>query len=163
MKVQRITTTGGDYLVIDNQPLGAGLFLVALGVVTALASAYFWGREDALAYGMAFTAGVAVLMLVLLIRRMQAVFDRHAGTIEIRRQMLIGPRRVTRLRLDLFERAEVERSESDGTPTYRVVLIVAGDRQPLTIVYDNVNDHAAVARAINDWHRAPLDSHVAPA
>ena len=115
--------------------------------------------------GLGFFAGGLFLLLFLYIfvRRVQVVFHRPEGWVEIRSRSL---RRYDRVRHELveIERAMVQTNNSgDGGPTHRVALVIpegqSRGKHPLTNHYTSGSGADRATKAINAW----LDSASAQA
>lgn len=152
----KITSDTPDLLIVDDRPLFIGIMLtgfilvfVGVGVSIALTG-------ELLGLLFAFLGGgLGLGAFAVFVRRVQVIFHRPDGYVELRRRNLFGGSRV---RHDLREisRAEIEESHSsDNGTTYRVVLVIdAGQsvgRHPVTLAYSNGSGHHRAADAINRW------------
>lgn len=152
----KVTTNTPDLLVIDDRPLfiaimlilfilvfvGIGLFLVSEGVWAGAIFGLVGG-------GLGFTG------YALFVRRVQVVFHRPEGWVEIRRKSVFASQKV-RHALSEISRAEIEASRSsEGTATYRVALVIetgqTAGHHPVTEAYSNGAGHDRCAVAINAW------------
>lgn len=152
----KVTTNSPDLLIIEDRPLfiaialilftlafsGAGLFMIAEGE--------WWGL-----FFMLFGGGMGVLFFGIFVRRVQVVFHRPEGYVEVRRRNVFGARKV---RHDLTEiaRAELQTSRSsDGPDTHRVALVIENGQSagahPITVAYSSGSGHQRCKEAINDW------------
>lgn len=152
----KVTTNSPDLLIIEDRPIfiaialilftlafsGAGLFMIAEGE--------WWGL-----FFMLFGGGMGVLSFGIFVRRVQVVFHRPEGYVEVRRRNVFGAHKV---RHDLTEiaRAELQTNRgSDGPDTYRVVLVIdegqSAGRHPVTRSFSNGSGHQTCMEAINDW------------
>lgn len=161
MKVTRNTS---EQLIIERTPWLLSLLLLAGGMafmgfgLTSLRDRLLQGNaSEAFGFGgiFIFFGLIALGLLIPFARRTQVLFLRGPGTLTLRTRSLLGRREVVH-RLDEVSRAIVqEKRDSDGDRTYRVCLEFdegqSAGTHPLTIVYDNVTDHASVARKINAW------------
>ena len=152
MKIRR---NSPDLLIVEDRPwligiliilfilvfVGAGLFLVIDGEWLGLPFALIGG-------------GLGLGAFWAFVRRVQVVFHRPEGWIEIRRANVFR-RLKNRYDLDGVERAVVQTSRSDNSDVYRVALIIeAGGvtgTKPLTLAYSNIGDHRGIADTINAW------------
>ncbi len=152
MKVIRNTA---DQLIVEERPWLIGVFLIAFVLVftgvglSMIANGEYWG--------IVFLGGAAAAFLFIrvFVRRVQVIFNRPQGWIEIRRRSMS---RQSNIRYDLTEitHAEVETSNSgDGGPTHRIVLIIpkgqSQGRHNLTEYYVSGKGSHKTAKAINDW------------
>lgn len=152
----KITTDTPDLLVVEDRPvlLGIGLIVfilifVGIGIGLMLAGEG-WGIVFALLGG-----GMGLIAFWAFVRRVQVVFHRPQGWVEIRRKNLFGGSQV-RHELANISRAEVETSRSsEGGATYRVVLVIdrgqSVGRHPVTLAYSSGTSHHIVEAQINDW------------
>ena len=108
-------------------------------------------------FGLIFAAaGVFFMPLFLFIfaRRVQVVFYRPDGWMEIRRANILRKSK-SRFDIDEVDRAIVQSTMGDSGRLYRVTLLMktAGieGEKPLTMSYSNVGKHHEVAEAINAW------------
>lgn len=151
----RIKHNDPDLLIVEARPwilgilfAGGALAFFGVGVVKLIALDLT---------GLFYFAGGAFLMLFLYIfvRRVQVVFHRPEGWVEIRQRTLS---RYDRVRHDLaeIERAMVETSHSsDNGPTHRVALVIpegqSKGRHPLTNYYSSGSGADRATKTINDW------------
>jgi hypothetical protein len=151
----KVTTDTAEMLIIDDRPVILGLALIAfilvfVGIGLGLLLSGEWsGLLFALIGG-----GLGFLALWAFVRRVQVVFLRPDGWVELRRKNLFGGSRL-RLALDEIDGAVIEESSSsDGGATYRVALVAHGEsagHHPLTLAYSNVGHPHEVAAKINAW------------
>lgn len=155
----KVTTDTPDLLIVEDRPillaLGLVVFiLVFVGIGLGLTLAGEW-------YGILFAlagGGAGFAAFWGFVRRVQVVFHRPEGYVEIRRRNIFGGSTV-RHRLDEIDHAEIEESRSsDSGPTYRAVLVVArgqsAGRHPVTLAYSSGSGHRRAADAINAWLEA---------
>lgn len=151
----KVTHDDPDLLIVEARPwifglifAGGALAFFGVGVIRLMALDIV---------GLGFIAGGAFLMLFfhLFVRRVQVVFHRPEGWVEIRQRTL---RRYDRVRHDLseIERAMVETSHSgEGGATHRVALVIpegqSRGRHPLTNYYTGGQGAERVTKAINGW------------
>ena len=144
-----------DLLIVEARPWilglifgGGALALFGVGISRLIAL-----DVAALAY---FAGGLfLMLFLYIFVRRVQVVFHRPEGWVEIRQRSLT---RYDRVRHDLaeVERAMVETSNSgDGGPTHRVALVIpegqSKGRHPLTNYYTGGGGAEHATKVINGW------------
>lgn len=152
MKVIRNTP---NQLIVEERPwlIGSLLIiamLVPIGIGLAMLSDGSW-----LGLMVILSAAFPLLFVFIFVRRVQVVFHRSEGWVEIRGQTL---RDQTAVRHDIseIEGASVQsRSTSDGTDTHRIVLHIPEGQSkgihPLTQYYASGRGSHRVADAINDW------------
>lgn len=155
----KIVTDTPDLLIVEDRPvllaLGLIVFIlafVAAGLTIVLAGEW-WGALFAL-----FGGGMGLVAFWAFVRRVQVVFHRPEGYVELRRRNLFGGTRV-RHRLDEIDRAVIEESHSsDSGTTYRVTLVIehgqSAGRHPVTLAYSSGRAHHRAAEAINAWLEA---------
>lgn len=152
----KITTNTPELLIIDYRPIVVAILLSGFALVffsvglSLLADGQWVGTLFAL-----FGAGMGGLFLYQFARRVQVVFHRPEGWVELRRKNLLRHSKV-RHALSEIARAEVEEGPgSDSGATYRVVLVIdhgqSAGRHPVTRVYSSGRGHEKAAKAINDW------------
>lgn len=152
MKVHRNTP---DLLIVEDRPwlfglMLAGFILVFCGIGLSLLFSGDW-------MGLIFFfagGGLGLAAFWAFVRRVQVVFHRPGGWIEIRRANMFR-RMTTRYDLAGVHRALVESTRSDGGTLYRVALVIKtggiSGTKPLTLAYSNTGDPQGVAGAINAW------------
>ncbi|MGB5559221.1 MAG: hypothetical protein WBN04_14565 [Paracoccaceae bacterium] len=144
-----------DLLIVEERPWVLGVILGGGALVL------FWvGMVRLIALELAGFAYIAMglfllLFLYLFVRRVQVVFHRPEGWVEIRQRTLT---RYDRIRHDLaeIERAMVQTSNSgDGGPTHRVALVIpegqSKGKHPLTSYYAGGSGADSATKAINGW------------
>jgi hypothetical protein len=156
----KVTTNTPDLLIVDDRPLFIGIMLILfillfVGVGLGLV---FAGEPLGLVFAL-MGGGLGAGAFIVFVRRVQVVFHRPEGYVEIRRKNAFRARKV-RHALAEIDRAEVESSRtSEGATTYRTVLVIeAGQsvgRHPLTFAYSSGSGHRRVAEAINAWLSGP--------
>lgn len=152
----KVTTHTPDLLIVEDRPVALALALIVFilmfvgaGLVMML-SGLWWGLLFALGGG-----GIGFVAFWAFVRRVQLVFHRPAGWVELRRRNLFGGSRV-RHTLAEIDRAVIEESESseNGT-TYRVALVIdhgqSAGRHPVTLAYSSGDGHHRAAETINTW------------
>jgi hypothetical protein len=159
----RITNNQPDLLIAEERSwqLGAAmiaLIVVFIGVGLSMISIGEWvGLLVAVIGG-----GLGFLAFYVFVQRVQVVFFRPDGWVEIRRRSFGGGTKV-RHRLDEISRAVVESTQSKSGTLYRVALEIdrgeSAGRHSLLDFYTNAGDPHGVAVAINHWlatarHRA---------
>lgn len=152
MKVKKNTD---HTLIVEDAPWFFGLMMVLfILVISSIGLVMLLDGELA---GLIFLGvGVIVLPLIayLFIRRVQVVFYRPEGWVEIRRANLLRQSKA-RYTMNEVKRAVVQSTRSDNNTLYRVALVMekAGvqDTKPLTTSYSNVGKPHASAEAINAW------------
>ncbi|WP_372610587.1 hypothetical protein [Aquicoccus sp.] len=151
----KIKTDTADLLIIDETPwlLGAILIvfiLIFVGVGLGLVLDGVWQGLIFLVVG----GGMGAAAFFLFVRRVQLVFYRPEGWVEIRRANILRHSRV-RHTIDEISRAVVEESAGKSGPLYRVALEIdqgqSAGRHPLSLAFSSIGDHHAIADAINDW------------
>jgi hypothetical protein len=152
MKIRR---NSPDLLIVEDRPWLLGLMIILFILIfcgaglTMLLSGEWLGLLFFLAGG-----GLGFGAFWAFVRRVQVVFYRPEGWVEIRRANIMR-RLATRFDLAGVHRALVETSTSDGKNLHRVALFVekggVTGTKPLTLAYSNVGDHHGVASAINAW------------
>lgn len=144
-------------LIAEERPwiIGSAMIifiLVFTGIgLTAISTGDLWGVAFII-----IGAGLGMAAFWAFVRRVQVVFFRPQGWVEVRRRSLTSANKV-RHALDEVERAAVQTQYSDGSTLYRVELQFSkGQSQgshPLTQHYTNAGNHQDVANAINTWLR----------
>jgi hypothetical protein len=141
-----------DLLVLEDVPwiLGAvfvAVILIPVGIGTAMV---LNGEATGLLVALGGAAFGAIFFAAF-VRRTRLVLDRAAGLAELKRRSVFGLKAWT-WRLDEIDRAWVESSTSDGSTTYRPVLILAsGEHQPITPVYSSGQGAHRATTAITRW------------
>lgn len=153
----RIKKNTGHTLIVEDAPWVFGLMLILMllvfaGIGVGLIASGEWAGAIFLLVGVIVIPGVAFL----LIRRVQVVFYRPEGWVEIRRKTLLGQRQAIRHQIAEVSRAIVQTSRSSkGSTTRRVALVIdegqSAGTHPLTLAYSNVGKPFEAADAINDW------------
>lgn len=152
MKVIRKTP---NQLIVEERPWVIGILLVIamlvpIGIGLAMLFDGAW-----LGLMVVLSAAFPLLFIFIFVRRVQVVFHRSEGWVEIRRQTLRDQTAV-RHELSEIERASVQSSStSDGADTHRIVLHIPKGQSkgihPLTQYYASGSGSHRVADAINDW------------
>lgn len=152
----KVTADTPDLLILDDKPLLIGAMLIVF-ILVFLGAGFMIvmsGEPLGILFGL-FGGGMGLAAFAVFVRRVQVVFHRAEGYVELRRRNLFGGSRV---RHDLSEiaRAEIEESRSnDGGPLWRVVLVIeegqSVGRHPVTLAYSNGRGHQRAADAINRW------------
>lgn len=150
----KITRNIPDQLIIENTPwvlsllLGlGGLLFVAIGLSL---------QVNGIPWGLAFVAASLIPfgLLLAFARRLQILFLRPEREVIIRRRSLLSRSSVTHDLSDVHE-AIVQSSRANNSTTYRVALNLTRGQSagihPLTLSYDNFNDHARTVTTINAW------------
>ncbi len=151
MKVTRDTE---NQLILEERPwlLAVVFCLLMLGSVAIGLNKMFSGDMG----GIWFILGAAFpgLFLFIFVRRVQVVFHRPEGWVEIRRQNL-RTRSTVRHDLSEISGASVQTSHSGDSPTHRVVLHIpkgqSAGEHPLTKYYVSGRGSERAAAAINGW------------
>lgn len=151
----KVTRNTADQLIVEERPWLFGFMLIVFVLVftgvglSMVAAGEFWG------IAFLFGAAIGFLFIRVFVRRVQVIFNRPKGWIEIRRRSMS---RQSNIRYDLTEitHAEVETSNSgDGGATHRVALIIpkgqSQGRHNLTKYYVSGKGSHKTAKAINDW------------
>ena len=145
-----------DRLVIDSRPLWPGLLamtFIMVGFGVGWNMTFENGNPSGVIIGSIFV-GMGALAFWAFVRRNQIIFDRTAGTIEIRRKSINSQTRVVHDLAD-FDRAEVETSSSSDSATHRAVLVLtrgmSAGRHPLTHAYYSGGGAKRIADTINAW------------
>lgn len=151
----KITTDTPQLLIVENRPVVLGAVLIVFILVFLWAGMAMIGSGDWIGLVfIAFGAGSGFLAFWALVRRVQVVFDRATGTVEIRRRGLFSASRV-RHKLTEIDRAVVEESRGTDSTTFRVALVIgtgqSAGHHPLTKSYSNSGAHARIAQRINAW------------
>lgn len=155
----KVTTDTPDLLIVEDRPILLGLMLVLFIFVFVWIGLHlaFSGEPFGPLFALLFTlfgGGAGVAAFVVFVRRVQVVFDRPEGYVEIRRRNALGGGRV-RHALAEIDRAILEKTRSSGSTTWRVALVIEAGQSvghhPLTFVYSNGSGHRRVADAINRW------------
>jgi hypothetical protein len=140
---------------VGDRPWLIGVILIVFaliftGVGLAILSQGEW-------MGLAFLAAgliMAPAFFAIFVRRVQVVFYRPEGWVEIRRKSVFGQRK-NRYRIEDVNAAKVESTTGKNGTLYRVALdmTVAGvsGTKPLTEAYSNIGRPFEVAEAINRW------------
>jgi hypothetical protein len=152
----KVTTNTPDLLIVDDKPLFLGIMLIffILVFVGAGVMIVMSGEPLGILFGL-FGGGLGLAAFAVFVRRVQVVFHRPEGYVEVRRRNLFGGNRV-RHGLEEITRAELEESRSDdGGPLWRVALVIeegpSVGRHPVTFAYSNGSGHQRAAEAINRW------------
>ena len=151
----KITRNIPDQLIIENTPWVMSILLV-LGGILFLAIGYFLYR-DGIAWGLLFCLGSLIPfgLLLAFARRTQILFLRPDNQLVIRRRSLLDSSSVVHLLSDLQDAILQTNISNDRSTTYRVALnFSAGESaglHPLTLSYDNFNDHEQTVSTINAW------------
>ena len=152
MKVRKNTD---HTLIVEDRPwffaiLISVFILTFTGIGIATLASGEWFGLIPLAVGLV----MAPLFLYIFVRRVQVVFFRPEGWVEIRRATLRGKSK-TRYDLDEVKRAVLESTQSDNSTLYRVTLMLekggVSGPMPLTQAYSNTGNHRQVTDAINAW------------
>ncbi|MCB1331195.1 MAG: hypothetical protein KDK28_17865 [Maritimibacter sp.] len=155
----KIVTDTPDLLIVEDRPvllalglIGFILAFVAAGLAMVLAGEW-WGLLFAI-----FGGGMGFIAFWAFVRRVQVVFHRPEGYVELRRRNLFGGTRV-RHALAEIDRAVIEESQgSDSGTTYRVALVIpagqSAGRHPVTLAYSSGRAQHRAAEAINAWLQA---------
>lgn len=152
MKVRKNTD---HTLIVEDTPwLFAIMIVLFILVFTGVGLGLILNGEWMGLAFVGFGIFIAPIFLYVFVRRVQVVFYRPEGWVEIRRANLLRTAK-SRYDLDEVKGAILESSRSDDTATYRVTLImeVGGVRGqiPITVAYSNVGKHQDVTDAINTW------------
>ncbi|MDU8927574.1 hypothetical protein RXV86_09275 [Alisedimentitalea sp. MJ-SS2] len=152
MKIRKNTD---HTLIVENRPwffaiMISVFILVFTGIgIGLLSSGELMGLVP-LAVGLV----MAPLFLYIFARRVQVVFYRPEGWVEIRRANLRGTSKI-RYDIEEIQRAILESTQSDSSTLYRVTLMVekggVAGPVPLTQAYSNIGKHRQVTDAINAW------------
>ena len=148
----RVVSHSSDMLIVEDRAtfwsllIGTwvliGLGLLISGLLALDLVRVFWGG----------TFGVlAIVMFLLILRRVRVYFDRANDLVEIRTK---GVRRTTRQQFKLRDLAAARVQTSGGdTETYRVALIFENPHRVIATgeVYDSSRSSQRAADAINDW------------
>ncbi|WP_147125998.1 hypothetical protein [Shimia ponticola] len=152
----KVTQSTKEKLIIDNRPVWPGLLamtFIMIGVGVAWNMTIDQGDITGVLIGVPFV-GMGALAFWAFVRRSQIIFDRVAGTIDIRRKSLTSQTRVVHDLAD-FDRAEVETSGSSDSQTHRAVLILSrgmsAGRHPVTEAYYSGRGAERIAATINAW------------
>ncbi|ASM73507.1 MULTISPECIES: hypothetical protein [Roseobacteraceae] len=145
-----------DRLILDETPWLIALLLAGF-ILVFVGSGLFIMSENLL-FGLAFAVfggGIGAVVMAMLIERLQIIFDRHAGTVTIRRKSM---RRYTQVshNLDNVSHAELETTiGSKGDKLSRPVLVItkgmSEGRHPLITAYSNLSGPPKIVAAINGW------------
>lgn len=151
----KITHDTPDTLIIDYRPFLIALLLCAMLLGTLGGSVALFMTEGMAGFILLGFSAMVALFIVIFVRRVQLVFHRPEGWLEIRRQSFLG-RRTVRHRLDEVSHAEVESARSSkGGDTHRPVLIFpegqSAGRHPVTLYYVSGKSAERACRAINRW------------
>jgi len=150
----KITYSDNNRLIVEERPWLFAIFLAVfiLAFAGAGVAALFQGE---VMVALLCAGGVAFIWLFVFIfvRRVQVIFDREEGLIDIRRKTLRRQIRRT-LPLAVLKWAQVAESRSSDSTTYRVELVLAPGHNdgplPLTNYYSSgERSKREVANAIN--------------
>lgn len=152
----KVTTDTPDLLVIDDRPLVFAVMLI-LFILAFVAVGFFLVSEGiwaGLIFG-GFGGGLGLIGYVLFVRRVQVVFHRPEGWIELRRKSVFSTETV-RHGLSEVSHAELDILRGAGTSnTWRVVLVIpegeSAGNHPITLAYSNGPGHQRCKDAINAW------------
>lgn len=150
----KITYSDRNKLIVEERPILFAVILAGFILVFAGAGVVALFQGEVLV-ALLCAGGVAFIWLFVhvFVRRVQVIFDRENGLIDIRRKSL---RRQTRrtLPLAVLKRAQIAESYSSDGSTYRVELVLAPGHNdgplPLTNYYSSGEiPKRVVANAIN--------------
>lgn len=158
MKVKRNTP---DQLIVENNPILMAIMISLMGLIFFSVGLFTITSE--IVVGLVFlTVGLAVGIggNMIFVRRTQVIFDRPAGTIEMRRRSWFGYSKshwdLAHLEKVIVQTTRIRKSNGTrGAPSHRAALVIAGGmdpgEHPLTIVYSTSNTAARITGAINGW------------
>jgi len=152
MKIRKNTD---HTLIVEDAPwLFSILIVFFILTFSGIGIAILMSGELAGLAFLSFGALMAPFALYLIARRVQVVFYRPEGWVEIRRANLLKTSK-TRYEIGEIKRAIVESTSGENGTLYRVTLIIEKGgiqgEKPLTTAYSNVGKHAESAQAINQW------------
>lgn len=153
LSVMKTLMNTPEMLILDHKPwvlsLGmlAGL-LIFMGVGIGAMTQGEW------LFGLMF-AGIGGLTwggcFLVFAKRVQLIFDTQAGQIVKRKRSFFGYAQDV-YPLDAFRGVKIEESRSDGSTTYRPVLMFDGQPDlPVVSYYTNGRQPHRTAQAINGW------------
>lgn len=158
----KVTTDTPDMLIIDDRPILMAIMLTVfiLTFVGAGLAIVMSGEWLGLLFGL-MGGGLGFAAFAVFVRRVQVVFYRPEGWIEIRKRSIFGMKTV-RHNLTEIARAEIEKtrstssgSSSSGSMLYRIALVIetgqSKGRHPVTEAYSSGSGHQRCAEAINRW------------
>ncbi|WP_322867835.1 hypothetical protein U5922_017455 [Aquicoccus sp. G2-2] len=152
MKIRKNTD---QTLIVGDRPWLIGVMLILFSLIFTGTGLAIVSQGDWM--GLIFVA-VGLIMapafFAIFVRRVQVVFYRPEGWVEIRRKSVFGQRK-SRYRIENVNAAKVESTTGKNGTLYRVALnmTVAGvtGTKPLTKAYSNMGHPFEVAEAINRW------------
>ncbi|RME18603.1 MAG: hypothetical protein D6801_01080 [Alphaproteobacteria bacterium] len=152
----KITADTPDLLMVEDRPIFIGVLLAFSILATTAIGLARLSAGDLL--GLAFLgigSGIGLAAFYAFVRRVQVVFNRPEGYVEIRRRTLFGGSRV-RHRLGEISRAVLQETRSQkGGRMWRVALVIdagqSAGTHPITLAYSNGDGHRRAAEAINRW------------
>ncbi len=151
MKVTRNTE---NQLIVEERPWIIGAILSAVTLIVVGIGANMILSGELLGLLVIATAAMPLLFMFIFVRRVQVVFHRPEGWVEIRRQNM-RTRSTVRHELSEISGASVQTSQSGDSPTHRVVLNIpkgqSAGEHPLTIYYVSGRGSERAASAINGW------------
>ncbi|WP_424940642.1 hypothetical protein [Aliiroseovarius sp. S253] len=142
-----------DLLVLDHKPWLLSLGMIA-GLLIFLGIGFNALMDGELVFGLMF-AGIGTLTwgvcFVVFAKRVQMIFDTKAGQIVKRKRSVLGYAQDV-YPLEDCHGAVLEESRSDGSTTYRPVLVFDGQPNlPVVGYYTNGSGPRRTADAINAW------------
>ena len=144
-----------DLLIVEDRPWLFGVMIILFILIFCGAGLMMVAEGEWMGFVFAIVGGgLGLVAFWGFVRRVQVVFHRPEGWIEIRRANLFR-RLKNRYELAGVKRAIVETRRSDNADLHRVALIIeAGGvtgTKPLTEAYSNFGNHRQVADTINSW------------
>ncbi|MEC7764462.1 MAG: hypothetical protein VX874_21340 [Pseudomonadota bacterium] len=152
----KVTTETPDLLIVDDRPVLFAIILILFILVFVSVGFYLVseGMWAGLIFG-AFGGGLGLTAYALFVRRVQVVFHRPEGWVELRRKSLFSTEKV-RHALSEISHAELDILRGSGTSnTWRVVLVIpegeSVGHHPVTLAYSNGPGHQRCKDTINRW------------
>lgn len=153
----KIRTNTPELLIVEDRPWLLGVMLGGFILLfVAIGLSMLSSGEMAGWFVLLFGGGMGVVAFMAFVRRVQAVFHRSEGWVEIRRANVLR-RQTVRHELHEVSRAVVQELSGKDGPTRRVALIFddgpSAGTHPLRLAYTNYGNPQGVADAINAWLR----------
>lgn len=152
----KITRDTPDQLIIEDRPWLFAVMIVFFTLVFAAVGLMllFAGELVGLFFA-GFGVAMGLAAFWAFVRRVQVVFHRPDGFVEIRRKTIFS---MTSVRHDLSEVGEAivqHTTGSKGGTLRRLALVIphgqSAGSHPVTEAYSNIGDHNGMATRINDW------------
>lgn len=159
----KITRDTPDQLIVEDRPWLFALMIIVFTLIFLAAGLMIMAAGDLMGLFFALVGGgMGLLAFWAFVRRVQVVFHRPDGYVELRRKSIF---RQTRVRHDLSEVSQAivqQTSGGDSGTLLRVSLVIPSGQSagthPLTNAYSNIGNHRGICRRINEWLYADRDT-----